>query len=91
MFNRGIAKEGDLLDLGVGMEVVKKSGAFYSYGDLRLGQGREAAKEYLRQHPEVQAEVEQRIRGAARVPIDLGIAPAEEAAETDEEIEETEQ
>ena len=69
MFNRGISKEGDILDLGAGMDILKKSGAFYSYGELRLGQGREAAKEFLRTHPETTAEVEQCIRSAAQVPI----------------------
>ena len=52
MFSQGITKEGDLLDLGAAQNIVKKSGAFYSYGDMRLGQGREAAKDFLRAHPE---------------------------------------
>ncbi|HLF04604.1 MAG TPA: recombinase RecA [Dehalococcoidia bacterium] len=65
MFNRGISKMGDILDLGVGQGILKKSGAFYSYGDTRLGQGREAAKEFLTQHPEIAGSVEARIRGQA--------------------------
>jgi recombination protein RecA len=65
MFNRGISKMGDILDLGVGQEILKKSGAFYSYGDTRLGQGREAAKEFLTQHPEIAGSVEARIRSQA--------------------------
>jgi recombination protein RecA len=56
--NRGISREGDIVDLGVDSNVVKKQGAFFSYGELRLGQGREAAKEYLRQNPEVAHEIE---------------------------------
>ena len=64
MFNQGISKMGDLVDLGVTQDVVKKSGSFYSYGDTRLGQGRENAKEFLAQHPDMAKEIEERIRGA---------------------------
>jgi recombination protein RecA len=55
---RGISREGDIVDLGVDNNVVKKMGAFFSYGDLRLGQGREAAKDFLRQNPDVAREIE---------------------------------
>ena len=65
MFNEGISKEGDLIDLGVEMGSIKKSGAFFAFGDTRLGQGRENAKEYLRQHPEVAQEIEKQIRAGA--------------------------
>ncbi len=61
----GISREGDLVDLGVEAGVVKKLGAFYSYGDLRIGQGRENAKEYLRQNPELAGEIEKQIRARA--------------------------
>lgn len=63
MFNEGISREGDLLDLAVSREIIKKSGAFFSFGDTRLGQGRENAKEYLRQHRELAQEIENQIRG----------------------------
>jgi recombination protein RecA len=63
----GISRQGDIVDLGVETAVLKKMGAFISYGDLRLGQGREAAKEYLRQNPKLAVEIEQRIRDAAGV------------------------
>jgi recombination protein RecA len=59
--HRGISREGDIVDLGVDATILKKMGAFFSYGELRLGQGREAAKDYLRQNPEVAAEIEQLI------------------------------
>ncbi len=62
MFQGGISREGDLLDLGVAMGIIKKSGSFFSFRDERLGQGRENAKEYLRQHPEVAQELERLIR-----------------------------
>jgi len=65
MFDHGISKEGNLIDLGVGLELVKKAGAFFSYGDIRLGQGRENAKQYLRQNPELAQEIEQKVRASA--------------------------
>lgn len=78
MFNRGISKEGDLIDLGTALGIVKKSGAFYTYGETRLGQGREAAKDFLRQHPEVAQEIEKHIRTASsQVPL-IPPAPSEE-------------
>ena len=57
------------MDLGVDEGLVKKSGAFYSYGETRMGQGREHAKEYLRQHQEMASEIEQKIRMAALAPL----------------------
>ena len=65
MFDHGISREGNLLDLGVELELVKKAGAFLSYGDIRLGQGRESAKQYLAQNSELAKEIEQRIRASA--------------------------
>ncbi|MDD5037826.1 MAG: recombinase RecA [Dehalococcoidales bacterium] len=65
MFDHGISQEGNLIDLGVELGLVSKSGAFLSYGDIRLGQGRENAKEYLKQNPELAREIEQRIRASA--------------------------
>ena len=63
MFGFGISKVGDILDLGATQGILKKSGAFYSYGDTRLGQGRENSKEFLTQHPEIADSIEARIRG----------------------------
>jgi len=65
MFDHGISKEGNLIDLGVELEIVKKSGAFFSYGDVRLGQGRENSKHYLKEHPELAEEIEQQVRASA--------------------------
>jgi len=65
MFAHGISKEGDILDLGTQLGLISKSGAFFSYGELRLGQGRENAKAYLSQHPELAREIEQKIRASA--------------------------
>jgi recombination protein RecA len=65
MFGRGISREGNLIDLGVDMGLVKKAGAFFSYGDIRLGQGRENAKQLLSQNSELAREIEQKIRASA--------------------------
>jgi recombination protein RecA len=62
MYGEGISKEGDLLDLGATLNLVKKSGSWFSYGEIRLGQGREAAKTYLREHPDIRAEIENMAR-----------------------------
>ncbi len=64
MYNEGISKVGDLIDLGTELDIITKRGSFYSYGDLRLAQGRENAKEFLRQNPDLMAEIEARIRQA---------------------------
>jgi recombination protein RecA len=65
MFSRGISREGNLIDLGVDLGLVKKAGAFFSYGDIRLGQGRENAKQYLSQNLELAREIEQKVRASA--------------------------
>ena len=75
MFGQGISKEGDLVDLGVAAGIIKKAGAFFTYGEAKLGQGRENAKEYLKEHPEVAAQIEHEIRTSASLPaIPLDIA-----------------
>ena len=61
----GISREGDILDLGAEMSVLKKMGAFYSFGELRLGQGRENARTFLIDNPELTQEIEGLIRTAA--------------------------
>jgi len=65
MFDHGISKDGNLIDLGVELGIVSKTGAFFSFGDIRLGQGRENAKQYLRQNPELATEIEQQVRASA--------------------------
>ena len=64
MYGEGISKTGELIDLGVKAGVVDKSGAWYSYGDERIGQGRENAKQFLKDHPEVAAAIEDKIRAS---------------------------
>ncbi|TMC22609.1 MAG: recombinase RecA [Chloroflexi bacterium] len=63
MYSEGISREGGLLDLGLEMGLVKKSGAWFTVGDIRLGQGRENAKEFLRQNTDVATAIEEQIRG----------------------------
>ncbi len=67
MFNQGISKEGDLIDLGVGAGIVKKAGSFFTYGETKLGQGRQNARDYLRQHPEVALQIEREIRPSTSI------------------------
>jgi recombination protein RecA len=76
MFKHGISKEGNLVDLGVTTGLVKKAGAFFTYGDAKLGQGRENAKDYLKQHPELASQLEEKIRASTAIPsISLGEGP----------------
>jgi recombination protein RecA len=63
MYSEGISREGGLIDLGLEMGLVKKSGAWFTVGDIRLGQGRENAKEFLRQNGDVAGAIEEQIRG----------------------------
>lgn len=83
MYGTGISKEGSILDIAVEQEIIKKSGAWYSYGEDRIGQGRENAKGYLREYPEKTNEIEQKIRRALNMTDDKenkGVtAPAKES------------
>ena len=65
MYNEGISRAGDLLDLATELDVVEKRGSFYSYGDVRLGQGRENSKSFLRENPELMAEIDNAVRQQA--------------------------
>jgi len=64
MFGKGISKEGDVLDLAASVGIVQKSGAWFAYGGDKIGQGRENAKAYLREHPEIMDEIEHKVRVA---------------------------
>jgi recombination protein RecA len=67
MYGQGVSKMGELIDLGVKAGIVDKSGSWFSYGDQRIGQGRENVKDFLRENPEMAAEIEQRIRADAGI------------------------
>jgi recombination protein RecA len=88
MFNEGISKVGDMLDLATKLEIVQKRGAFFSYGDIRIGQGRENSKEFLRQNPDLAIEIETVIRqkamgGEIVLPIDIGASDGGEGGAED--------
>ncbi len=76
MFGRGISREGDILDLGVNLGIVQKSGAWFAYNDSKIGQGRENAKNFLAENPQVMEEIEQKVREH------YGLAEASENADT---------
>ena len=82
-FGEGISRVGELIDLGVEHKVVGKSGAWYNYGEVRLGQGRENAKQFLRDNPDLADEVESQLRE------ELGLPPLAKVAETETESDKT--
>ncbi|GBE12372.1 recombinase A [bacterium BMS3Bbin14] len=69
IYGEGISKTGDLLDLGAELQIIDKSGAWYSYEDERIGQGRENAKAFLKEHPEMSAEIERKVRLGYGLPV----------------------
>jgi recombination protein RecA len=71
MYNEGISREGGLLDVGIAAGILSKTGAWFNYGDTRLGQGRENAREFLKQNPEIAAAIDDEIRGKV-ASIELG-------------------
>jgi recombination protein RecA len=83
LYGEGISFTGELLDLGVEHRLVQKSGSWYSYGDTRIGQGREAARQFLKENPDVAGELELKVREA------LGLLPNTEEELPAEEVEET--
>jgi recombination protein RecA len=65
MYNEGISKSGDVLDLAVEHNIVEKSGAWFAYNDAKIGQGREASKQYLQDNPKVMEEISKKVIAAA--------------------------
>jgi recombination protein RecA len=82
LYNEGISKEGDLLDIGADLGILRKSGAFYSLGETRLGQGREAARQFLKQNKDIAADVDRQIRAVAIIGGKTAPTPAPPATET---------
>jgi recombination protein RecA len=76
MFGEGISREGSLIDIGVELDIVNKSGSWYSYNDEKLGQGKENSKIYLQENPKIAQEIEDKIRMSLQkkddVPLKLG-------------------
>ena len=84
MFNEGISINGDLVDLGVEEKIIQKSGAWYSYGELRMGQGREKAKEFLAENPDLFAEIREKILDIRMPNRNKTLAEVEEEAQAEE-------
>jgi len=82
MYGEGISREGSLIDIGTELDIVDKSGAWYSFGGDRLGQGRENAKQFLKEHPEVANVIENKIREASNL---TTIVPEPSASEKEQE------
>lgn len=74
IYGEGISKEGNILDVAVNNDIIQKSGAWYSYGDVRLGQGRENARQYLKENPELTKEVEIKVREACNMGVSKTIS-----------------
>jgi recombination protein RecA len=82
MFGKGISREGDVLDLAVSLGIIQKSGAWFAYNEGKIGQGRENAKAYLKEHPEILDEVENRVREAYGLQTETRESAADPADET---------
>lgn len=78
MYGEGISRLGEIIELGSNLKMVEKAGAWYSYNGEKIGQGKENAKEFLREHPEIASEIETRIRDNAKVLADVMVAPRTE-------------
>ncbi len=85
IYGEGISHEGELVDLGVQYGIVQKAGSWFSYGETKLGQGREQAKKFLRENPEVADEIERKIREAAGLPLDEIQPETEKQAEAEKQ------
>ncbi|MNP75670.1 recombinase A [compost metagenome] len=83
MYGIGISKEGGIVDIGVEMDIIDKSGAWFSYEGERLGQGRENAKQFLKDHPEISDIIEKKIREASNL-TNVAILPTAQEEKEDE-------
>lgn len=83
LYGKGISRLGELIDLGVQNDIVNKAGSWYSYGDNRIGQGKDNAQEFLREHPEIADEIEKRVRAILMPPTIAAVSDAPEALDND--------
>ena len=81
LYGEGISREGEIIELGVAQRIVDKSGAWYAYNGDKIGQGKDNAREFLREHPEIAEEIEGKIRQAVNVPSPTRIKPGAEGAD----------
>jgi recombination protein RecA len=70
LYGEGISREGEILELGANLKLVEKSGAWYSYNGEKIGQGKDNSREYLKEHPEVADEIDEKIRATAKGNVD---------------------
>ena len=84
VYGKGISKEGNILDIAVNLDIIEKSGSWFSYNGERIGQGRENVKKYLQDNPEVAAEVEKKIRDNFNAAFEKSLGDEEEADEEQE-------
>lgn len=88
MYGEGISKEGSLIDIGTELDIVDKSGAWYSFTGERLGQGRENAKQFLKEHPEIADVIENKIREASNLTTNVPVASESDKAKEEQEEQE---
>ena len=81
LYGEGISREGEIIDLGVEAKIVDKSGAWYAYKGEKIGQGKDNAREFLRENPDIALEIENRVREALGVPLQAAAAPTAAASE----------
>ena len=86
IYGKGISKSGNILDLGVNLDIVEKSGSWFAYDGTRIGQGRENAKRYLEENPEIMADIEKKVRAKFNEAFEKSLGEGgEEAEDLDEE------
>jgi len=88
LYGQGISRLGELIDLGVQHDIVNKAGSWYSYGDDRIGQGKDNAREFLKEHPEMADEIERKIRAILMPPPVVAVPDAVPEIEADDDAEE---
>ena len=87
IYGKGISKSGNILDLGVNLDIVEKSGSWFAYDGTRIGQGRENAKKYIEDNPEVMAEIENKVRAKFNEAFEKSLSEGAETEEEDDEVE----
>lgn len=85
IYGKGISKSGNILDLGVNLDIVEKSGSWFSYDGTRIGQGRENAKKYLEENPEIMADIEKKVREKFNEAFEKSLSEGSETEEDDDE------
>ena len=87
MYGKGISKEGNIVDLAVNLDIIEKSGSWFSYNETRIGQGRENVKKFLIENPEIKKEIEDKIRDNFNKAFEKSLGDVQETEENEEEEE----